>query len=717
MRTQVAETGANRVSRTLTFAYDNLYQLTSEMDSSRNGGNPTLYTYDAMGNRLSKTDNGVTTAYTVDGLNRVTAATTGQEQVTYAYDANGNTASKTAGGVTTTYAYDAAGRQTGYSYSDGVTPTVSLTLNYLDQTTVITDAAGTRNFTYNVNYRLANETNPVIVNGMMNYTYDAYGRRTGMNLTDGTIRAQAGYTYDTAGRVATVGDGGDTLTYTYAPGTDRVASTAWTTATGNNTAYTYDNYKRLTNIAVNNTPIYGYTLNDKDQRTAATLENGDNWAYTYDTLGQLTGALKKDSQDNTLNNMSYAFDLIGNRTAATEDAANWTYASNLLNQYTQVNALLPTYDADGNMLTWNGWTYTWNGENRLVCAESDDTKVEMSYDYMGRRFEKKVYTKGLLNLYTWTLQKHRKFAYDGYKLIAEFDAMNSNALLANYLWQPVGLDVPLRATIDGDACYFIADGNKNIIALKDATGVTTDDYTYAPFGAVTTSGATDNPFRFSSEYHDVETGFVYYNYRYYNPALGRWTKRDPIEEKGGMNLYGFVKDNPINGYDLHGLYTPGIIIGNAGRPDRELDIWYCERAIDTTGLDEGDTRAVSVLNLQHVYFHFGINPWSKENKDGVGFSGGHAGDLPTKEKAFKPTRCQQCSVETRGNAKLKHGIGKEKPCCKATDEEIRDCIKKYPARKDYSKFPTYVCYTWAKEAQEKCCMTCNGKSKTGSDFK
>jgi len=394
---------------------------------------------------------------------------------------------------------------------------------------------------------LTNETNPVIVNGVMNYTYDAYGRRTGMNLTDGTVRAQAGYTYDTAGRIATVGDGGDTLSYAYAPGTGRVASTAWTTATGNNTAYTYDNYHRLTGIAVNNTLVYGYTLNDKDQRTAATLENGDNWAYTYDTLGQLTGALKKDSQDNTLNNMSYAFDLIGNRTSAVEDAANWTYASNLLNQYTQVNALVPTYDADGNMLTWNGWTYTWNGENRLASATNGNTRLEFDYDFLGRRIFKKVYANN-------TLTEHRKFAYNGYKLIAEFDALNSNALLANYLWQPEEVDVPLRATIDGDACYFVADGNKNIVALKDATGVTTDDYTYTPFGAVTASGATENPFRFSSEYYDVETGLVYYNYRYYSPVLGRWIKRDSIEEEGGVNLYNMAGNDTISKVDQNGLY-------------------------------------------------------------------------------------------------------------------------------------------------------------------
>ena len=61
-----------------------------------------------------------------------------------------------------------------------------------------------------------------------------------------------------------------------------------------------------------------------------------------------------------------------------------------------------------------------------------------------------------------------------------------------------------------------------------------------------------NPFRFSSEFHDDELGLVYYNYRYYNPQLGRWTKRDPIGEIGSANLYASDNNN-INTYDLLGL--------------------------------------------------------------------------------------------------------------------------------------------------------------------
>lgn len=102
MRTSITETGINRANRELNFSYDNLYQLIQESDSSRNNGAATTYSYDAQGNRIQKEDNGVITTYTVDKLNRVTAATTGGEVISYSYDANGNTVAKTAGGVTHT---------------------------------------------------------------------------------------------------------------------------------------------------------------------------------------------------------------------------------------------------------------------------------------------------------------------------------------------------------------------------------------------------------------------------------------------------------------------------------------------------------------------------------------------------------------------------------------------------------------------------------------
>jgi hypothetical protein len=52
---------------------------------------------------------------------------------------------------------------------------------------------------------------------------------------------------------------------------------------------------------------------------------------------------------------------------------------------------------------------------------------------------------------------------------------------------------------------------------------------------------------------DFATGLYYYGYRYYDPKTGRWPSRDPIEEEGGLNLYGFVENTPINRLDILGL--------------------------------------------------------------------------------------------------------------------------------------------------------------------
>jgi hypothetical protein len=47
-------------------------------------------------------------------------------------------------------------------------------------------------------------------------------------------------------------------------------------------------------------------------------------------------------------------------------------------------------------------------------------------------------------------------------------------------------------------------------------------------------------------------GVTYYTYRWYDPLTGRWTSRDPIEERGGINLYGFARNDGVNKWDLLG---------------------------------------------------------------------------------------------------------------------------------------------------------------------
>jgi RHS repeat-associated protein len=109
----------------------------------------------------------------------------------------------------------------------------------------------------------------------------------------------------------------------------------------------------------------------------------------------------------------------------------------------------------------------------------------------------------------------------------------------------------------GTAHFAAYDGNGNVAGLVDgSSGAASALYEYGPFGEtirVTDTLSGTNPFHYSSKYTDIETDLVYYGYRYYNPSTGRWPNRDPIEEKGGRNLYGFLANNPISQVDPLGL--------------------------------------------------------------------------------------------------------------------------------------------------------------------
>jgi len=99
--------------------------------------------------------------------------------------------------------------------------------------------------------------------------------------------------------------------------------------------------------------------------------------------------------------------------------------------------------------------------------------------------------------------------------------------------------------------YYTHDGNKSASEVVSSNGVIVAHYEYAPFGAVTTQCgvvAESNPWRFSSEYAEDETLTIYYNYRHYEPVMGKWLSRDPIEDNGGIiNIYSYL-DNTFGLY-------------------------------------------------------------------------------------------------------------------------------------------------------------------------
>jgi RHS repeat-associated protein len=114
----------------------------------------------------------------------------------------------------------------------------------------------------------------------------------------------------------------------------------------------------------------------------------------------------------------------------------------------------------------------------------------------------------------------------------------------------------LAVDIGGQLYFPCYDNNGNVTEYVDATGSIRARYEYSPFGKITVQSgdlADTFRFRFSTKYYDIETQSYYYGYRHYMPKFGCWFNRDPIEEQGGLNLQGFIGNNPINLWDYLGL--------------------------------------------------------------------------------------------------------------------------------------------------------------------
>ena len=171
--------------------------------------------------------------------------------------------------------------------------------------------------------------------------------------------------------------------------------------------------------------------------------------------------------------------------------------------------------------------------------------------------------------------------YDDWNLIRESTTRDSGESTESYVW---GLDLSgslqgaggigglLLRKADTGSFLYLYDANGNVGQLVNAAdGALAAHYEYDPFGntiVANGSEASSNPFRFSTKSLDTETGQYYYGYRYYSPELGRWINRDPMGEQGGLNLYGFVRNTPLNGIDILGLATIVIDPGHGDVTDK-----------------------------------------------------------------------------------------------------------------------------------------------------
>jgi len=222
------------------------------------------------------------------------------------------------------------------------------------------------------------------------------------------------YGYGSLGSLSSVGWGSYTASYSYVDNSGLVAG--YDIPVGTNTFRTRKTYEPNRNLitTITNATIIG-----------GTTSVSSAYAYQNDALGRRTERIDNASITNSFgynnrnelvsadmgtNEYGYAYDPIGNRLSVTSVSSVVDYLSNQLNQYTNIAdgvTNTPTYDLDGNMLTYADWTFTWNGENRLIGATNADHTISFVYDFMGRRVKK--IADGVTNTFT----------YDGWNVIRE----------------------------------------------------------------------------------------------------------------------------------------------------------------------------------------------------------------------------------------------------------------------------------------------------------
>jgi len=467
------------------------------------------------------------TAYTYDNASRLASVSDGTDSAAYSYLANspliGQITFKRGGTteMTTTKQYDFLNRLATIASTGGASSASPISFNY--------------------NYNNANERTMVREGNWTywRYGYDALGQVTSGKRywNDQTLVAgqQFGYEFDDIGnRLQTLAGG--------------------------------DQYGANLRVA-------NYTNNALNQITSRDVPGyvditGDALATNTVTVNSLTPYRKKEFFREQLNETNTGSAVWQGVTVASPGQTTVTG-----NSYVAQTPENFSYDLDGNLLSDGRWNYTWDGENRLVGMTSfsgapSGSKLQLAfgYDYMGRRIQKLVSTN---NGSSYVGKYTNVFAYDGWNLLGELSPAGS--LIQSYLW---GTDLSgsmqgaggvgglLQMTYYGLSttnCFVGYDGNGNVMALVNvADGTTVADYEYGTFGEViraTGPMAKVNPFLFQTTFYDWETDFYCYIHRYYNPSTGRFLSRDPIQERGGLDLYAFVGNDPIDRVDRCGLMS------------------------------------------------------------------------------------------------------------------------------------------------------------------
>jgi RHS repeat-associated protein len=189
--------------------------------------------------------------------------------------------------------------------------------------------------------------------------------------------------------------------------------------------------------------------------------------------------------------------------------------------------------------------YRWDQQDRLVRFLEGTHESVYEYDGASRRVRIKELTSSVET-------KNETFVWCGSR-ICQKRASNGSTVLRNYFKQ--GFE-------EGSTDYFYTrDHLGSVREVVESSGTTiASRVSYDPWGKPTETGSgalTD--FAFTGHHYDRRSELSLTRYRGYDPTLGRWLSRDPIGLAGGVNLYGYVDNDPLSLFDPTGLApnTPG----------------------------------------------------------------------------------------------------------------------------------------------------------------
>jgi len=515
------------------------------------------------------------------------------------------------GGVSQTWAYNSQGLINSVTSVDGMTgsqQTNVFTYNYCPSTDLVAGYSNGGNFSTGRYFYENGENRNLLTHIQAQwlgntickyaYTYNQLGQRSSVTESGTAFQdyggssnsMSRGFTYDIYGQLTNDtgylgnGVGGAMLssrnfTYNYDLAGNRLQSSSFGMS---NPPQVFDLYDSYTPINSQNQPAN--RTNDVIA-VSGTVPNQNALAMVSYSDSNGNAQNIQAGQQGSFWGSAFVPNNLSGPVVATANVFTALPSANLVNLGGTVTTTVPravqnlSYDANGNLTGDTMWNYTYDSENRLIEMTSqlptnsnficDDLKF--TYDYLGRRVEKSV-----TNLVTKTVISDRKYVYSDFLLIAEFDVLSGSPtngeIVRSYTW---GLDAAGTVSATGGVGNLIQitnnsstttsrylpayDGNGNVATLTNAsTGALAAAYEYSPFGEFLRaesfdSTIADNPFRFSTKFEDLETGLYYYGQRYYSPLQGKFITRDPIEEAGGVNLYGFVGNDPVNGFDYLGM--------------------------------------------------------------------------------------------------------------------------------------------------------------------